>query len=363
MKRRYTVTALLVCLGVGVPALAADATVKGRVRNVTTGKPAAGDEVVVFSVGESGPKEAGRGKTDSAGRFAIAVAGKAAPAMVRVVHQGVGYQAIPPSGTGTVDVNVYDVARTLDAMTATWDVRIQADGDALKVIDEIAVLNASDPPRALLNARPFAIQLPPEAEILAGAVQTAGGQAVKVKPVPGDRKGDYYFPFPLIPGETRFAVAWQAPYRGNAVIEPRIPFPLKRLVVVHPDSMTFEPQSPGLFEAKPDESWAVVKETALPKPGQSASYRVSGTGSLAKVQGPRQQPPVGQTAPSHGSQPAPSHGGQTATTTGGPTAPVPAPSPVPKSRQFLVGGLVFVVVVASAVVVGYRRKKLRGPSA
>lgn len=347
LNPRYALATLLVCLGAGTPATAA--SVNGSVKNGTTGKPAAGDEVILFSVEERGSKEIGRGKTDSAGRYVITVAGKAAPTMVRVAHQGVGYQAMTPPGAGTVDVTVYDVARTLDALTATWDVRLQADGDSLKVIDEIAVRNASNPPRVLLNARPFAIELPPDAEILAGAVQTAGRQAIKVKPSAGDRKGDYYFSSPLLPGETRFAVAWRLPYQGQAVIEPRIPYPLTRLVVVLPETMTFEPQRKGLFEATADESWAVVKETASPTVGQSASFRVSGTGSLATVRGPKPRQ-VGQTAPSHGSQTAPSHGE---------TAP-PAGLPIATGRdyRFLVGGLVAVLLGGSAVLVVYRRRLL-----
>jgi hypothetical protein len=356
---RYKVAALLVCLWIGVPAMAT--TVKGRVKNGTTGKPAAGDEVVLLSLAERGPKEVGRGKTDSAGRYDITVAGMTAPAMVRVEHQGVGYQAKTPPDAGTVDVNVYDVARTLDAVTATWDVRLQADGDSLKVIDEIAVLNASDPPRALLNARPFAIELPPEAEVLAGAIQTAGGQAVKVKPVRGDRKGDYYFPFPLIPGENRFAVAWRLPYRGNAVIEPGIPYPLKKIVVMHPDSMAFEPQSPGLFEAKSDESLAIVKETALPEPGRSPAFRVSGTGTLAKVRDPKQRPQVAHAASSHRSLEAPSHGSLTAPSHGGPADPVRRPGPVPKDRRILLGGLIAVLVAGTVVLRGYKRQQRRSP--
>ena len=85
-------------------------------------------------------------------------------------------------------------------VTATWNVRLQADGDWLQVIEELIVLNASDPPRAPDSGRPFAIHLPPEAEVLAGAMQTGRGQAVKVKPDSGDRKGDYYFPTQLLPG-------------------------------------------------------------------------------------------------------------------------------------------------------------------
>lgn len=237
-------------------------------------------------------------------------------------------------------------------MTATWSVHLQADGAWLQVIEEIMVLSASDPSRAVAGDHRFEIRLPPEAEILAGAMQTAGGEAVKVKPAPAGRKGDYYLSAPLPPGETRFAVGWRLPYRGQAVIRPGISYPLKRIAVVLPDSMTFEAESPGLFAEKPDETWAIVQELASPEPGQSAAFRVSGTGTLAKIAIPRKQ--QDRTVSSHSGQTgrtAPSHGG-TSASEGLPIAARP-------DHRFLAGGLIAVLLAGSAVLVVHKQRLRR----
>jgi hypothetical protein len=237
-------------------------------------------------------------------------------------------------------------------VTATSNVRLQADGDWLQVIEEIMVLGAFDPSREVANERPFEMRLPPEAEVLAGAMQKTGGEAVSVKPVPGDRKGDYYYPALLLSGETRFAVGWRIPYRGQAVVRPGIPYSLKRIVVVLPDSMTFEAESPGLFEKRPDEALAIVRQIASPKPGQSAAFRVSGTGTLANIRVPKQQ--AGQTVPSHSGRTVPSQGGT--------SAPDGLSIAARPDHRFLLGGLIALLLAGSAVL-ACRRKLVRRLSA
>ena len=92
---RYNLTVLAVVLGAN--AVAAAATLKGTARNGTTGKPAAGDQVFLLSM-TGGAKEIGSGKTDASGGFRFTVAGTPGPLLVRVVHQGVDYGALAPSG-------------------------------------------------------------------------------------------------------------------------------------------------------------------------------------------------------------------------------------------------------------------------
>ena len=90
-------------------------------------------------------------------------------------------------------------------ITATWDTqRFQTEGDTLRAIEEITLRNASDPPQTLLKDRPFEIQLPPEAVVVAGSVQSGSGRPVALKPQPGGQ-GRHYFFYPLLPGDTRFA--------------------------------------------------------------------------------------------------------------------------------------------------------------
>ncbi len=246
--------------------------------------------------------------------------------------------------------------------TATWSVRVQADRDWLQVIEEVTVLSAPVPPRAEANDRPFEMRLAAEAEVLAGAMQTRGGQAINVKPLAGGRKGDYYFPGLLSPGESRFSVGYRLPYRGRALIRPGIPYSLSRIVVVIPDSMIFEAESPGLFEEGPSDALGIVQETASPKPGQSAAFRVSGMGNLTKIRGQRKREP-GHTVASHSSQTVPSyssHGDQTALPNGEAAAPSDGFPIVARSvRPLLAGVFVAVLLTGSAVLVTYKRRLRR----
>lgn len=334
---RYGLTVLALCLGINAPAAAA-ATLKGTARNGTTGKPAAGDAVILMSLAGAAT-EIGRGKTDTNGRFRFSGADKQAPHLVRVVHQAVAYQAITPAGVNSVEVEVYDVVRKLDGVTATLDVqRLQTAGDTLQVIEEIALRNASDPPRTLVNDRPFEIQLPPEAQVVSGRVQTSGGQPVMRKPTPGDQNGRYYFPFPLLPGDSRFSVAYLLPYRGEAAFEPKILYPLENYIVVLPRSMKFEAKKAGMFQPMPGKTGSNVQEMAAVKPGEPLAFRVSGTGTLANLQGGQEQ----------------AQGRQAARSSGGLGAPAKPPAPLHNLGWFLLGGL---SVVLAASVAGFRAHK------
>jgi len=67
-ERGSSIRAALVVLL--LTSLAAAQTLTGKVTNSTTGKPSAGDEVVVFKLGR-GMDELGRTKIDAAGQFSF----------------------------------------------------------------------------------------------------------------------------------------------------------------------------------------------------------------------------------------------------------------------------------------------------
>jgi len=299
---------LATLLVVGASAPAADLT--GRVTNGTTKKPAVGDEVVLMSISGGSEKESARAKTDSVGHFSVNVADVRGSRLVRVVHQGVTYEKIVGRDANLVAIQVYDVADKMDGVTAIMDVqRFEARSDTLEVKQLVTMHNASKPPRTLMNDRPFSIQLPPEAQVLSGLVQLGDGEPLKSKPAPGERKGEYYFRFPLRPGDTRFAVVYRLPYNGEAVVEPRIRNAQERFVVMLPKSMTFEPQAGSIFQAMPNVSPDNVQGSGPVTPGETLAFRITGTGTLAELQG-RQQPsrsdsvqPVGQ--PDQGFQTSP----------------------------------------------------------
>src|SRR3989442_603404 len=329
---------LFTLLTVGASASATDLI--GKVTNSTTKEPAAGDEVVLLSLSEGSAKESARTKTDSAGRFRFAVADPKTPRLVRVVHEGVAYDKMVEPDVNRVVVQVYDVVDKLEGVAAIMDVqRFEARSDTLEVKQLVTLRNASKPPRTLMNDRPFEVQLPPEAQVKSGLVQIEDGQPLRDKPAPGEHKGEYYFRYPLRPGDTRFAAVYQLPYSGKAVLEPNIRNARERFVAMLPKSMRFEPQAAGIFRPMPDVSPDNVQGTAPVTPGQTLAFRVSGTGMLAELQGSQQQALSRE-------PPRPSSG---------PGAPLKSPGPLQAHDSFILWGLT-VVLTAGTVYLYVRRR-------
>jgi hypothetical protein len=340
LRIHYGVTVLALCLVLNARASAA--TLKGTAKNGTTRKPAAGDEVILLPL-TGRTTEAVRSQTDAGGTFRFTVPGTEEARLVRVIHQGVIYQSMAGAGMNSVEVQVFDVASVLSGVTAIWDMqRLQAMGGKLQVIEEIAVHNASDPPRTLVNDRPFEIQLPAGAEVVAGKVQVADGQPVVRTPSPSGENGRFYFLSPLLPGETRFAIAYRLPYRGQAMIEPETLYPLAQLLVVLPETMKFEPKSPGVFQPMPGRPGANVYGTTARKQGQPLAFRVSGLGTLPQSAG----------------GPQATQGDGTARAGNPPASSTRLPEPRHNDRWFFLGGS---VVVLAGVAAGLRAHKRKQP--
>ena len=109
-RKEFSVSALCAILAVLLLALSASAqTLTGTVKNATTGKPSAGDEVVLLSLGQ-GMEEAGRTKSDAKGNFSFKLDAQG-PHLIRVIHQEVTYHRMAPPGTTSVEVEVYERQR------------------------------------------------------------------------------------------------------------------------------------------------------------------------------------------------------------------------------------------------------------
>jgi len=240
------------------------------------------------------------------------------------------------TGVKRIAVEVFDVAQRLEGISAIMEVqRFEATSDQLEVKQLITVRNDSQPPRTLMNDRPFEIELAPEARVQSGLVQVEEGQPLKQKPVPGDQKGQYYFAFPIRPGDTRFAVVYRLPYSGEALIEPRIRNPLEKFVVMLPKSMKFEPRAAGIFASMPGSTPDNVQGTAPLSPDQVVAFRISGTGTLEELEGRRQEAQNGKTGPA--TRPG-----------GGIGPPIEAPDPLQKYRLPILAALIILVVAGAA---------------
>jgi len=335
-------------------AFASAQTLTGTVKNSTTGKPAAGDDVVLLSLGQ-GMEEAGRTKTDAKGKFSFKLDAQG-PHLVRVIHQEVTYHRMAPPGTTSVEVEVYDVSKKVEGIEVVADImRFQAAQGQLQVERTFAVNNNSKPPRTQMNEHNLEFYVPDGATVSEGQAMTAGGQPVKSAPVPEDNaKNRYAFLFPLRPGETRFNVVYTVPYTGSANIDPKSVYPLEHFVAIAPKSMEFS-AAPGTsyqvapFPGQPDANVEVASNSQL---GQPMAFKLSGEGTLAAPADADGQQSQGSPAAQNESRPG-----------GGLGPPIDAPDPLQKYRWYILGGFAALLVVGGVYVASRQQATSRAARA
>jgi hypothetical protein len=341
---RTTIPAALLLTILSSFAFAAEIT--GSVRNSTTGKPAAGDDVVLLNMA-SGMDEVGRTKTDSQGRFHLKVDDAATPYLIRVIHQKVTYHKPAPPGTPSVEVEVYDAAPKVEGVHAIVDVlRFEADSSSLQVTELYGISNNSQPPRTQMSERTFEIFLPPGAEIQSSTAMTSGGMPVNSAPVPTGEKNRYAFLFPLRPGETRFQISYRLPYSGEADFQPRLTQDTEHLVVMVPPSMQFRSNAgAGAFQAMPEATGANVQVATSAKPGAEPGFHISGVGVMpreAQATGTGPKPLAQGAAPAGGGEEE--AGGRPG---GGIGRPIDSPDPLHEYRWQFLGGLALLLAMGA----------------
>jgi len=339
-SRRTTLLVLGILL---LTSIAAAQTLTGTVKNVTISAPAAGDEVILLSLGQ-GMEEAGRTKTDAKGHFSFKLDSAQGPHLVRVIHQEVTYHRMAPPGTTSVEVEVYDVGKKVEGISVVADImRFQASQGQLEVERTFAVTNNSKPPRTQMNEHNLEFYVPDGAKVTEGQAMTAGGQPVNSAPVPEgeNAKNRYAFLFPLRPGETRFNVVYTVPYTGSVNIDPKSVYPLEHFVAIAPKAMEFSAVAGAgyqvaPFPGQPDANVEVASNTRL---GQPMAFKLSGEGTLAA--------PVedGETSQS----PGPSAQNESRPG-GGLGPPIDAPPPYQKYQWWILGGFATALIIGGVYV-------------
>ena len=339
-RRIYSVVFVLTLL---LSALASAQTLTGTVKNATTGKPAAGDEVVLLSLGQ-GMEESGRTKSDAKGHFTFKLDDAQSPHLVRVIHQEVTYHRMAPPGATSAEVEVYDVSKKVNGIEVVADImRVQAEQGELQVMRAFAVENNSKPPRTQMNERNLEFYVPEGAQIIESQAMTANGEPVNSSPVPvDDKKTRYAYLFPLRPGTTQFQLAYQLPYTGSANIDPKSIYPLQHFVAILPKTMQFSAAPDANFQPmsdpqQPDANVQVASGTTL---GQSLAFKISGEGTLEARNENAGQPREGPSAQAE-NRPG-----------GGLGPPIDAPDPLHQNelwgvsyQWWILGGLGLALVV------------------
>ena len=264
--------------------LAAAQTLTGTVTNGTTGKPAAGDEVILINL-SNGMEVAAKTKADSAGKFSFKLTDGGGPHLIRAIHQNVTYHQMAPPGTNTVEVQVYDVARKIADLSMTADVlRFEAHGNELRGKRLFAVNNASVPAKTQMNDHNFEFYLPEGAKIESAQAKAPNGQPIAAEATPQSEKNRYAIAFPLRPGETQLQVEFTMPYTGSLKVDPKPLYPAQHVVVVIPKTMQFSAANATQFQPMqdPGQSDTVVQVAQGTQAGQSLAFTISGTGTISE---------------------------------------------------------------------------------
>jgi hypothetical protein len=323
-------------------ATAAAQTLSGTVTNGTTGKPAAGDEVIIINLA-SGMDVGGSTKVDSNGKFSfkITVPG---PHLIRAIHQGVTYHQMAPPGVNTADVQVYDVAPKVSDLSLTADVlRFQADSGSMQGVRLFVVSNTSSPAKTQMNDHNFEFYLPAGAKIEQLQARAPNGQPISADAAPQADKNRYAINFPLRPGETQFQVEFTLPYSGEIKIDPKPLYPAAHLVIVLPKTMQFTAANSPSYQSMqdPTQGDSQVEVAQQTKPGQPLGFTLRGNGVITESPGETASGAAQQEQPAQSRDNRPG---------GGLGAPIDAPDALQQYRWPILFGFAVLLAVGGWVV-------------
>ena len=263
-------------------AITADAgTVKGKVINGTTLKPAAYVEVILIQL-QGGMQPVANSKTNADGQFTFDYPGIGAqPMLVRAVYKGVNFhQALPP-GRDSVDVSVYDLSSDAKTISVPSHLVIfQPNGDKLTVAEQMLIRNESKPPVAYF--RPdgnFHVTLPDKANLRQIAASGPSGMPVTQAPIDLG-KNKYAIAFAFRPGDNEVRLAYELPYAGNSATVKLAPsYGESRVILVVPPSVTLTGDQ--LQSAGQEQGMNLFQHTFA---AGASSYTVSLSGTAPLVQ-------------------------------------------------------------------------------
>jgi hypothetical protein len=272
------------------------------VRNQTSDRAAAGDEVILLRL-QNGMEEEARTRTDAEGRFSLPLRSAEAPRILRVLHQGVNYDqslsGTSLSGTAPLELSVFDaVPRIRDLQGTIGIAQVESDGEMLKVTEMYSISNNSAPPVTQSGPHNFEISIAPKATLDSLVVKKGGGVWVNAVPVPiKGQPGRYAVDFPIRPGDTLFKYVYHLPYGGPSTLQVKLPYPIRNFAVMHPPSMLFKPSSAQAFTS-PGMAQGLRVEQAAGKPVVRSvpAFEISGIGLAAQIQAASASPAMNPAA-------------------------------------------------------------------
>jgi hypothetical protein len=294
----------LLCALILAPLAIAEAgTVRGTVMNGTTGKAAAGIDLVLIQL-QGGMQEVAHAKSGAQGEFTFDHPGLGAqPMLVRAVYHGVNFNHAVPPGTSTAQVDIYETskdAKTIDVPSHV--VIFQPNGATMIVGEEYQIENKSQPPVAYFRGDGnFDFALPEKGQLQ--RVDAAGPAGMPVRQVQIEKKNNHYsIAFAFRPGENSVRYSYELPYTGNAatVNIPTI-YPGGRLLVVAAPSVQIS--GDGLTPNGQEQGMNLYSRQDVPA-GTVVAVSVSGTAPAADASAGGEQGQQGRDAQQGGGEAA-----------------------------------------------------------
>jgi len=267
------------CFAVLVPAAGLRAgTVRGTVKNGTTGQPEAGvDLTLVQPMG--GMQELAHVKSGPQGEFTFDNPNLGTqPMLVRASYHGINFNSAVPPGPGgnPVQVDIFEPSKDAKTISVPSHVVIfQPNGSTLIVGEEYQIENKSQPPHAYYKSDGnFDFALPEKGKLQ--QVSAAGPAGMPIVQLPLDKKNNRYsIAFAFRPGVSVVRYSYELPYEGNAATV-KLPtvYPGGGLLVVAPPTM--EVNGDGLAPGGQEQGMSLYGRQDVPA-GTPVAVNLSGT--------------------------------------------------------------------------------------
>jgi hypothetical protein len=289
--RLSVAAALTFAWGLALLGTARAGTVRGTVRNGTTGQLAAGVELTLVQP-MGGMQEVAHAKSGPQGEFSFDSPNVGTqPLLVQAMYRGVRFNAAIPPGnsSATVQLEIYEPSKdpkTIDVLSHF--VIFQPSGATLKVAEEYQIQNKSQPPQAYFRTEgTFDFALPEKGEL--ERVDAIGPAGMPVQQLPIDKKKNRYsIAYAFRPGDNSVRYSYDVPYPGNTVAL-KIPtiYPGGRLLLVAPPTMQIS--GDGFSAAGQEQGMNLYLRQDVPA-GTLVAVNVSGTAPAGSAAGTDQAP-------------------------------------------------------------------------
>ena len=270
-------------------------TLTGTVQNGTTGKPAAGIDVILIQL-QGGMQPVANTKTDAQGNFQFTHSDiGAAPMLVRAVYRGVNYHEPLPPGKNSITVQVFEPTDKPGVIAVTnHALIIQPNGSDLLVGEEFTIENKTQPPLAFYrDDGSFNFSIPEGAQFNQASAWGSSGMPV-VQGTIDKGKNKMAIAYAFHPGESGVRISYKLPYPGNRLTFRNVlPYATGRFIVAAPPSVQISAE--GLSAAGQDQGFSVYVRESVPA-NSPVAIAVSGTAPMPAQNSGAAAPPGSESA-------------------------------------------------------------------